>query len=251
MKSFMVSAFLFFVFFPFLIICKAADKKCAVLSDGKEKIFNYEKYGITVIELHSGFEFLFIPKDVASIKSIAEEKGFRFVINASYFDGDNTNASHAGWLRVFGRTISPVKMDRQLTHIFQFDTASNESIMVPFREFSDSLASGTIGFQTGPLVIKNNKVDMKYIKESINGFRNDKRTLLAVDEKRTVYLITVREGVFLSELGDYLLGLPVFLHKNISVINLDGGSSVALYSKNFPELNFKESARLPLLLGIK
>lgn len=239
----------------FLLPCiagKAAGiKEKSILPDGKERIYNYDKYGISIIELHGGFEFLFIPKDVPSVKDVAEKVGFRFVINASFYDGDNLNAGHAGWLRLFGRTYCPVKKDSQLTHIFKYDTVSKKVAIIPCLDFKGSNSSNSIEFQTGPLVIEGNKIDLKDIKESINGFRHDKRSLLAVDRNGTIYFITVREGIPLDRLGRHLLRLPVFSKKTIDVVNLDGGPSVALYVKNFPGLNYNESARLPLLLGVK
>ncbi|NES18723.1 MAG: hypothetical protein F6K41_07275 [Symploca sp. SIO3E6] len=52
-------------------------------------------------------------------------------------------------------------------------------------------------------------------------------------------------------MADYLLTLSVFSGKTLHVVNLDGGTSTALYSQTNPELNLNEAAVLPILLGLK
>ena len=108
-----------------------------------------------------------------------------------------------------------------------------------------------IEFQTGPLVIQANVLDMPSIHQSINGLRSHQRTLLGyTEEDKLKFFITVRKSERLDTLGEYLLKLSIFEGKTLSVINLDGGPSVALATQSHPEINHNEQAVLPILFAL-
>ena len=109
-----------------------------------------------------------------------------------------------------------------------------------------------IEFQIGPLVIQANVIHLPSIRQSINGLRASQRTLLAyTEEDRLKFFITVRKPECLDKLGEYLLKLSIFEGKTLSVINLDGGPSVALDIQAHPEMNHNGDAILPILLALK
>ena len=118
-------------------------------------------------------------------------------------------------------------------------------------EFVPDTALSTVEFQTGPLVIENGKPSMAFIEGSINGLAKQRRTLLATLDTTQLFLVIVREMISLDELARMLPTLSVFKGKRLDVVNLDGGSSTALYSRNFPRLNFNVNDRLPLLIGVR
>jgi len=109
----------------------------------------------------------------------------------------------------------------------------------------------SIEFQTGPLIIDSNKAALALIQHSVNGSGRYKRTLLAITDNSMLFLITVRNRVSLDSLAGYLLSLPIFASHRLDVVNLDGGSSVALFVQDHSELNYNESAHLPMLIGVK
>jgi hypothetical protein len=74
---------------------------------------------------------------------------------------------------------------------------------------------------------------------------------MAVTDNFGLFLITVRSRVSLDSLANYLLSLSLFASHRLDVVNLDGGSSVALFVQNHPELNYNESSHLPMLIGVK
>lgn len=219
--------------------------------DGANDVYCIKKYRMTIVSVGRSLEFVFVPKNAPPIDSIALRSRFRFVINGSYFDGNNLEAGHAGWLKLFGVTIASIRDEAQLSHIVRIDTSSHSTTFIDYTRFDSTASRSTIEFQTGPLVVDNNRVAEKYINASINGLGKYRRSLLATLNGFDLYFISVQEYVSLDDLGAYLLSLSIFSGKRLSVINLDGGSSVALYAKNFPSLSYNGHARLPILLGIK
>ena len=151
-----------------------------------------------------------------------------------------------------GEQLTPLKPDRQLSHIVRFNPKTAVLDFVDAKRFQPSTQNTEIEFQTGPLIVANNKVTTDYIRQSINGLSPFARTLLAyTEEDRKKYFIIAQKIVKLDQLANDLLTLSVFSGKTLHVVNLDGGPSVALHSKTHPELNFNESAVLPIVLGLK
>ena len=222
-----------------------------IYHDGLNEISVYDDLGMTIVSVHDGFEFLFVPDDVDALESIARAKHYRFVINGSYFDNSALHAGHSGWLRIYGKTYSPLRPDVQLTHVARFDSASMKTSFINMDGFAPGTDDHSIEFQTCPLIIDSNKVALSLIQHSVNGSGRYKRTLMAVTDNSVVYLITVKNRVSLDSLANYLLSLSIFASHRLDVVNLDGGSSVALYVQHHPELNYNESARLPMLIGVK
>ena len=220
-------------------------------ADGLNKIYVYKELDLTILSVHHGFEYLFVPKDVGSFETVARKKDFRFMINASFFDGERLDAQHAGWLRILGTSYAPVRHDRQLTHIVRFDTLTGKTDFASWKEFRPTQNDHTIEFQTGPLVVRQNLVTSTFIANSINGTGRYTRTLIAVSDRNELWFITVRKPVSLDSLGWFLLSLSVFQKKHIDVVNLDGGPSVAFYARAFPIFDYNTDDHLPLLLGVK
>ena len=219
--------------------------------DGANDIYCFKKHRMTVVSVGRSLEFMFVARNAAPVDSIALRSQFRFAINGSFFDGNNLDAGHAGWLRTFGVTSASIRNEAQLSHVVRIDTSSGTTTFIDYTRFDSSASKSTIEFQTGPLVVDNNRVAEKYINASINGLGKYRRSLLATVNGTDLYFISVQEYVSLDDLGECLLSLSIFSGRRLSVVNLDGGSSVALYVKNFPSLSYNEHARLPILLGIK
>jgi hypothetical protein len=221
------------------------------LHDGDVNVFTYTSLGMTVVSVPKTFEYVYISEDPESVRVIGERRGYRYLVNASFFDGDRLHATHAGWLRIGGRVLAPLKRDRQLTHVVRYEAGVRKVRYTPYGEFSPPADTSALEFQTGPMIIENGRVAAKYIRESINGLGAYPRTLLATIDRRRVFLIVVRRPVALDTLAGSLLRLSLFRKGRFDVVNLDGGSSVALYSSAHPRLCYNDGARLPLLLGIR
>jgi exopolysaccharide biosynthesis protein len=219
--------------------------------DGQNRVYLFRQFDMTILSVHNGFEYLFTPKAVPSLLSVARAGQYRFMINGSFFDGTRLDAQHSGWLHILGKSFGSVWDNRQLTHIVRFDKNSGTLEIIASKAFTPSHNDHTIEFQTGPLVIENSKVVLSLISHSINGSGKYTRTLIAVSNRNEIMFITVRKPVSLDVLGRFLLTLSVFDKKRLDVVNLDGGPSVAFYARAFPKLNYNVDDHLPLLLGVQ
>ncbi len=235
---------------------KSQDKPGAVhlpdtlLTDGDIQFYHFQQIDMTVCAFSSGFDFIYIGQKPGTVSQIAKQKNYRLLINASFFDGDREQATHAGWLKIFGAQLAPLKIDRQLSHVVKYQPADARFEFTDYQNFKPDTATNSIEFQTGPLIIENNLIAENYIRTSINGMGKYRRTLLGTTDDGKMYFIIVRSQIALDELAQFLLTVSAFAGKNLSVINLDGGPSVALYVKKYPQFNYNTSARLPLLLGV-
>ncbi len=219
-----------------------------VLHDHGVNIYQYERFGMTILSLPGAFDFLYLPADTESVASVAQRFGYRFVANGSYFHGDR---AHAGWLSIDRKVYARALTDHQLTHIVSYNRKNGTIKFIPSAEFSAHATAGSTRFQTGPLIIAQGRLDSMLINNSVNGRGLHRRTLLAATDLKHLYLITVRSPVALDVLGEFLLRASIFSGKRLDVINLDGGSSVALWTRNFPRLDFNQDAALPILLGVR
>lgn len=86
--------------------------------------------------------------------------------------------------------------------------------------------------------------------------RANKRTIMVVfekDRRQDLWFLTINEAVTLSEVRNIVLRETRFIsnYDNLSIFNLDGGSSVAHMNRNHPELNIGRTKILPIVFGIK
>jgi exopolysaccharide biosynthesis protein len=202
-----------------------------------------------VVRVPDTLVFLYDPRNVATVDSIARRENLRCAINGSFFSGIRGNASHAGLLALYGLSVSPALVDRQLTHVVRIHSAAHAIEFFPAKSFADSLDPRTVEFQTGPMVIEGGNVREDLIRSSINGMTKHTRTLIAALDHKDLYFVTVTEPVALDSLASSLLRISAFRGRRLDVVNLDGGSSVALYLKDAPGWNYNAGDRLPVLIG--
>jgi hypothetical protein len=204
---------------------------------------------VAVVEVPDTFVFCYLPRNEVTLDSIARREKLRCVINGSFFEGARGNASHAGWLSLYGLKVTPVMDERQLTHVVRNNGTQRTIEFLPARPFATSTNPCLVEFQTGPLVIENGRVREDLIRSSINGSSRHTRSLLATLDHRRCFFITVTDRVTLTDLADTLLRLSIFQRGRLDVVNLDGGSSVALYVRDVPGVNCNTNDRLPILIG--
>lgn len=219
-----------------------------VIHDHGVIISQYHALRMTMLALPGQFDLLYAPKDTLSVARTAKLHNFRYVVNGSYFHADQT---HAGWLSIDHTVYAKALADRQLTHIVSCDRRSGTIEFISTADFVSRPGDGVTQFQTGPLIIDDGRLDSTRIRKSVNGRGSYPRTLLAVTNRTHAYLITVRAAVSLEVVGAFLLKASEFSGQRLDVINLDGGRSVALWSRDFPQLDFNQDARLPILLGVR
>lgn len=230
-----------------------ADKEpgiCKTILDGNVIIYNSGLYDMTIVGFKGDIEIIYDAENPPTLKQAGQLNDYRYLINGSYF---HASREHAGWLSILGTQHAELLDDKQLSHIVVLNKEL-EYIDFPGLEIwnDSSTSSETIEFQTGPMVVAANTVDTLSINASINGKGAHLRTLLAFTEEDGMrYFIICRDLGPLENIGEHLLSLPVFKDKTLWAVNLDGGSSTALYSRDYPILNFNTERPLPILLGIK
>ena len=212
--------------------------------------YTFNAYDISIIAFRRNFEIIYEPSQTLSVHQVGQRFKYRYLVNGSFFEW---SGEHAGWLSISGNNLTPLKHDRQLTHVAVLKTTTSELVLKSAELWKPSMSDkANLEFQTGPLVIQANVPDMSLISQSINGLRAHQRTLLGfTEEDITKFFITVRKPERLDTLAEYLLKLSIFEGKTLSVINLDGGPSVALYTQAHPELNHNRDAVLPILFALK
>jgi hypothetical protein len=212
--------------------------------------YMFDAYDISIIAFRSNFEIVYEPSQTLSIHEVGQSFKYRYLVNGSFFEW---SGEHSGWLSISGNNLRRLKHDHQLTHVAILNITTSEMVFKSAELWEPSMSDkANIEFQTGPLVIQANVLDMPSIRQSINGLRSHQRTLLAyTEEDRMKFFITVRKPERLDKLGEYLLKLSTFEGKILSVINLDGGPSVALDTQAHPEMNHNGSAVLPILFALR
>ncbi|NOZ62706.1 MAG: phosphodiester glycosidase family protein [Calditrichaeota bacterium] len=205
----------------------------------------------TIVSFSKPFDFIFIPKDAPPMAQFGERSEYNFLMNGSFFDGTRLDAQHAGWLKILGKEIAPLKPDAQLTHVVVYSSRNRKMEFIEFDKFLPDASDDTIEFQAGPVLISENQITNSFMQNSINGMREHIRTLIGYSNDLMTHFIIVRRKITLLTAAEKLLQLSLFNDKSISVINLDGEPSTALWARTFPEFNYNEQERLPLLLGVK
>ncbi|MCA9385269.1 S-layer homology domain-containing protein [Candidatus Dojkabacteria bacterium] len=232
-------------------------KATKTFEDNGMKVYHYDDFGMTILTTNNVMEYNYIPNDAPTVQELSENVNYLYTINGGFFGGTHLDADHAGFLNYYGIHLTPMKgpeESQQLTHVVRFDKANNR-LSIWDREGFLPYENSTkvVEFQTGPLVLRNDEIQSDYIFNSKNGRGKHKRTLMGISDTdgREKMFITVRDEMSLNEIAHILLHLELFEGKQITVVNLDGGSSSVLYSKNFPELNYGTEKRMPILIGIQ
>jgi Phosphodiester glycosidase len=212
--------------------------------------YTFDAYDISIIAFRSNFEIVYEPSQTLSLHEVGQRFKYRYLVNGSFFEW---SGEHAGWLSISGNNLMPLKRDRQLTHLAILNTTTSQMAFNSAEAWEASMSDkANLEFQTGPLVIQANGLDLPSIRRSINGLRSHQRTLLAyTEEDKMKFFITVRKSERLDNLGEYLLKLSIFEGKTLSLINLDGGPSVVLDTQAHPELNHNGNAVLPILFALR
>jgi hypothetical protein len=111
-----------------------------------------------------------------------------------------------------------------------------------------------IAFQAGPLIYDlHDGIATENLapKTYIGGSHTRTVMVIFTSESGTqdLWFLTVYTKMTLAQVRDIVLSETRFIgtYKNVSVLNLDGGSSVAYVSRKYPELNFGTSKKLPII----
>lgn len=188
------------------------------------------------INLHNNVENI-------TVEKFASDLGSEFLINAGYFLEDK---SHAGLYISNGiKETNLAILDNQLSHVVQLD--NNKIRFISKDTFNNQNVQNA--FQTGPLFLENNIITDEYIDKSINGRGKYLRTIFGITKSGKSFFASFTRPYTLEEVANYLLNLPELQFETISAVNLDGGSSVAIYALRKDSFKFGSQKKLPFFLG--
>lgn len=215
--------------------------------------------GVTWTHAPRWFELIYEPYDTPPLSTIATQKNFATLMNGSYFARTEWGNYPAWVLYLDGSRYTPfVFDDPQITHVICTDTNGTISFWENKDYTEERLNSCKTAFQSGPMIYessggqkKENLATKQYI-----GLPHT-RTVMVVftrtDNTQDVWFLTAYAKMTLAQIRDVVLSETRFYgtYQSLSIMNLDGGSSVAYISQSFPELNFGTNKILPIVLGIK
>lgn len=197
----------------------------------------------------------FTATDATSLQSQGALENLSLATNGTYYMDTPLNATHSGLLQIKGEVISKLALDpaKQVTRVVVFNEENNEVSIESAKDFpvEDYEGEEYTLFQTGPLLIENGEIMSSEIQASANGNTKAMRTLLGIMDNGERFLAVTRLEFTLEDLAKNLLELDIFQGKNITVVNLDGGSSTAMYSRDLDNFNWRKTTRLPSVIGVK
>lgn len=213
-----------------------------------------EDTGVSVVLFSRDIEFSYTREPTRTVQELANKQGFIVAVNGSFFHGSSVRAEHAGLFQYKGAVQTQLApRDTQLSHVIVYN---HESMALQFQpaatldvNMHNSPAYTLI--QTGPLVLQKNNIHEASITGSLNGTGRYIRTLLGyTDEKEFFFVISTRNYT-LTALGQQLLEHPVLQGRTLDVINLDGGSSTSMFTREHETMNYMVDRPLPILIGFR
>lgn len=197
-------------------------------------------------------DFLYTPREAQSLVEQSRENEFVAAINGSYFIGSYVESSPSGLLQIKGELISEYVPNVQISHVVVYDHVANELKFIRARNLDLSAYSQPRYSlaQTGPLLIDSNQVQFDFIDGALNSEQESIRSFIGITDAGEKFIGISRTQVTLYELVDTISANPLFQNNNITVVNLDGGASTAMFVKDSEALKFREQIRLPLVIGL-
>lgn len=219
------------------------------VEDGKTYFVNTQIGLQAVVFPATKLNYYYFTKAQLSLKDIALTDRLTVITNAGYFSGKVNDATHAGYLYNNGKLLSPTiaKTDKQITHVaVQYQNGSIDFIANSDFKLQSNMQ---LAFQSGPLFLNAGTTDVTAINNSSNGNSLTTRTFLGKTNNGQYFLGISRSAVTLHELAKLILNNPTVFGTTPSVLNLDGGSSTAMYVPNYLDFNFTPDWINPTAIG--
>lgn len=213
--------------------------------NGFAKYYEDKDKGVYIAKITKANSIDYIDESTGpvSLKELKNTKEFEIGINSGYFTED---FNHAGLLYLNGNKVNDYAESNQLTEVLEITKESIDLVSIDNIDFSKK---DTTYFQTGPSILIGSEVQNQKIENSLNGNSDSRRSFIGFDEIGNLYIGYTTKGFSLIKLGEYLQKNNIY-DGLVTVINLDGGSSVSVYSKEHPEFGFGESKKLPYYILI-
>jgi hypothetical protein len=185
-------------------------------------------------------------------------------VNGSYFSRKEDTLYHSGFLSRDGvEEADFLSQDPQITHTACTEKSGKVVFVANDDFFTDGILRNCVhAFQVGPMIYQKiaGKVTTHFAPKTYIG-RKHARTVMVVFEKKQadksikqdLWFLTVYGKMTLEEVARTVLIESRFAgeYDDLSILNLDGGSSVAYRSRELPALDFGKGKKLPIVFAIK
>lgn len=214
------------------------------LENSQPELDVYKTKNITIVKFGADYQINLIENlDLETTENVSDAHNCKGVINGGYY---LRNYVHAGYLKVDNtekRSAAP--QDPQLTHIL---SVQNPLQIIPISDIAQ--INSFTAFQTGPLILNQGNVQEDLIMQSLNGSGNYLRSAIGFTSNNELVLAISTVAIDLTTLSNQITALEELRETEITLINLDGGSSVSLFTES-TEARYGIAKKLPFLLCIK
>lgn len=192
------------------------------------------------------------PDNLLTAKQVSDQNNDQVVVNGGYF---TESKQYIGLLWNGSEKLGTLSEgNQQATHVAHFNKVTKQLNFISSLEFTDSdyiPDLNNIYFQAGPLIIDAGEVQTSLIDRSLNGNQSAVRTFVGITESGKIFAGATTQIYDLRNLANQLNSKDFFNGEKISVLNLDGGSSTSLYSKENPAISFRYFKQLPYFVEFK
>jgi|GEM_PF-2476109 len=198
-------------------------------------------------------EFNYFPKNPKDIRAVADTNKYEVAINGMFFSGRFDNANPVGLLQINGSVLTDHEWVTQLSHIIVYNNKSRTIEFLTYDKVKNGNYKGTeyTLVQTGPLILNKNQTATKFINAAKNGNGLHFRTVLGKTDKNEIFFLVTTKEYSLNELAVQIKLIEPLQNRVVSAINLDGGSSTSIYTKECKEFCFREGFKRAFVVGVK
>lgn len=211
------------------------------------------KVNVAILSQGSELDFRYTVNEADYLFRQAQQSQYSLAINGGYYLGSYVEARPAGLLQVRGSRHTDYISSIQLTHFAIYNHASHELIftraatsdLTVFTDLDYSIV------QSGPILIDQGVVQTEFIEGALNSDQSSLRTVIGKLDDGRIFMAVTRVGFSLPQLVEFLQEFQPLAGQNISALNLDGGSSTAMYAEDLDQFDFRDEIRLPMVIGVK
>lgn len=204
-----------------------------------------------IIETSRPITVAFSPKAAPTLrKRFHATPNALLLINGSYHDGAYDQPTMVGLLELGNRILSPFKpKDLQLSRVLAIDPAGRiASIRALSDEVGPNRTPTSARLQSGPAILVDGRLVGDEIAASLNGNDAYKRTAIGRTDNGETVIVISKTPRKLLELGALVLRMNDYRKRKLTLINLDGGPSTAIYSEAIRGMSYGADKVTPIVI---
>jgi uncharacterized protein YigE (DUF2233 family) len=231
-----------------------ATKACVASKSPSFALFRCEENSVWIVETRRAIVPFYYAVNPMTLRQLGIARtDMAMLMNGSYHDGDYANARLEGLFAANGKQYAALKpLDNQLSHVISITESGAVSAIQRADEAFATNARIDTGthIQTGPLLTQNGLLTKEFIDAAINGKDRYKRTAVGVTADGTIVFVIAKTPRSLLDLANVVLDKNDYRVRKLTLVNLDGGPSTAIYSTEQPSLSYQPDKVTPIVLGI-